>query len=212
MKDDRADPLAAYAEELDQAEEAVDHSVSRMVEKLTPSELATLNRQLAALDAEPCRELESGSPEPSEAMGWGPDDGSAEEMMERAELEAELEAALARDESSDGARSCRWCQELIEEAGDEAHEFCEPDETTERLVAADLDAVSLRWSDQVLCANCKRWHFVELVAPPLAIDHNMLTSTTIACPCSARVTLAYSWRRRAVVGLRYEKPDTRLLN
>jgi hypothetical protein len=132
-----------------------------------------------------------------------PDDGGDDVLMAIAALEAAL-AEGARQEIELGERCCIWCREPV--ADDMDHDFCEPDVPTEKMPRPVdcLQDVPLAWSDRLLCPNCNGWMPIELVAPPNAVEHRLLTAGTVSC-CNVQATVTYSWSRRAVVALRYQK-------
>lgn len=66
------------------------------------------------------------------------------------------------------------------------------------------------WSDEVLCAGCNEWHALSIVAPPEAVQKDLMSSASVTCACGITISVAYSWRRGAVVGLRYQRPGEAL--
>jgi hypothetical protein len=142
------------------------------------------------------------------------------------QLEA-LDVALADKDDFPGARCCAWCRELVLDDFD--HDFCETEEPTEkmpriedigRVLAEEPHRLRIHgpgcpprppsteprvWRDVIICPNCNHDNPVELTAPPHAGPLNAVTSTTLTCPCGLTASLCYSWTRRAVVALRFEK-------
>lgn len=64
----------------------------------------------------------------------------------------------------------------------------------------------LCWEDEVLCSPCGEWRPVRLVGPPDAIERCLISYTSVTCECGSTVHLAYSWVRRSVVAMRFERP------
>jgi hypothetical protein len=110
--------------------------------------------------------------------------------------------------ASAGARSCRWCRERVHDEFD--HDFCEGQVPDEQLTHPELGGeyrpTELRWKEDVTCACCDSKVAVELVAPPAAAERGMVTAATVPCSCGTHISVAYSWRRRRVVGLRMRPP------
>lgn len=109
-----------------------------------------------------------------------------------------------------GARSCRWCREEVEDEFD--HDFCEPRLLDEQLTHPELGgdlraSAPLRYRENVRCACCESLVAVELVAPPGAVERGIASAVTVLCPFGTSISLAYSWRRRKVVGLRMSPPQ-----
>lgn len=162
-------------------------------------------------------------------FGPAPDDGGDEVSNAVALLEAALEssallpqiealeAELSGSDDFPGARCCVGCRELV--LDDFEHDFCEPEEPTEKMARPEPEGTSFQpfaeprvWKDELLCPGCSQWKPVELVAPRDAVLRHMISSTTFDCACGLTTTVSYSWRRGAVVGLRFEKKRDQVLN
>lgn len=60
------------------------------------------------------------------------------------------------------------------------------------------------WSDTMYCPTCQRAHTMSLLEPSQASARNIVSSISAACPCGLLLTVAYSWRRQAVVGVKFD--------
>lgn len=182
-----------------------------------------------------------GFRDPDDPFDPAPDDGGDDVTNAVALLESALSshdsALLPRIEALDveleqkgdfpGARCCAWCRELVLDDFD--HDFCEPEEPTEKMPRMEDIGRVLReephrlrvhgpgspprppstqprvWRDALICPSCEHENPVELTAPPHAGVLNAVTSTTLTCPCGLTASLCYSWTRGAIVALRFEK-------
>lgn len=181
----RVDALQERAAELSLAERRLDARLERFERSLTSAERALLRR----------RRLEGNV----HVIGQGT--VTSQRTGQVTTVHDAWAAAFANVPNEDprwseGDRCCRWCHFRIRD--DSEHDFCEPDELTEPHEAC--------WSDELLCATCNRWHSLTLIAPPNAAARRLVSAASAICGCGLTLTVAYSWAKRAVVGLRYETP------
>lgn len=123
--------------------------------------------------------------------------------------------------ASAGARSCRWCREKIEDEFD--HDFCEPSLPDELATHPEFPppelgstggprlggqyrVTELTWKESIQCASCDTPVAFELVVPRAAAEGPTVSALTQSCRCGASISVAYSWRKRRVVGLRMKQP------
>lgn len=205
----QVEPLQEAAAELALASKRVTRKLAVFAASLNAEERAVFERRFGTTPASPVPAARS-CPPPDRLI-------QLRRVGRLHPAEAPLSMLQGILGSEQGARSCRWCRDLVLEADGFDHDFCEPDVPTERITRPEFGPAprlaNVRWQDEVYCAHCNRWHEVELVAPPLAAERNITTAETLLCPCGTSISVAYSWRRRAVVGLRFappERPNPRL--
>jgi hypothetical protein len=90
------------------------------------------------------------------------------------------------------------------------HDFCEPrlpDElATHPELGGELRRTELCWKESIQCASCESLVPVELVAPLAAEAGPTVSALTTECSCGTTISVAYSWQKRRVVGLRMKRP------